>query len=160
MSAVNMSQFLCLTKIEDDFFTSKIPGKPEDICEIVQKVIDRHPNQVIYVGITYHPCGRYTGNYKGTQPLPPKFNISYKFGEVTNEELLLESPHKHFYNKMYVIFSHPDLEKIVKLEKQAIECARNLAQGRVNNGSKGGEGNFPESELYFLYICVSSIVTS
>lgn len=120
----------------------------------VAEIFHNYPKQKIYIGITHHPCGRFTGDY-GTLHLPSKFELKYESNERGRS--IDEQAHSNLYSKMFLICSNNSLKKIQDIEIKTLEYARKYFPDRVDNSSQsgGGEGNIPESEYYFFYACIS-----
>ena len=151
----NSSQRSCNKNVQMFHFIQD--GNEAEICSTIQSIMEKHNHQKIYIGISCHPCGRYTGDYAGTTALPRDYQM-----EVNHEEInanILEAAHESTYNNMYVIFSHNNLERIRKLETEAIECVKNHNIKQSANRNDGGGGRDAEtvSDTYFLYVCTSAI---
>lgn len=124
----------------------------DDICEKICSAIDYHDPKMVYIGITHHPCGRFTNSYDSTTPLPTKMNFEFEYeSDMTSID---EAAHCILYETMYVICSLSVLELMRELEIDIIEKINKLRPGKLSNGNKGGGGHLPKSDLYFLYICI------
>lgn len=144
-------QELCDRSVDMSCFTREV----QDICPIIRGLMDKHSRYKVYVGITVHPCRRYTGS-ASTTALPTGYAIGGDYVQV--EDLILESPHKLRYEKMYVLSSSTNLEAIRNMEIQAIACAMNYRLQQVDNKNPGGEGPDAESNVYYLYLCISYVM--
>lgn len=146
------NQVQCNKAVRDTYYD----GNNADI-NVWKKIADifhDFPNQNIYLGITHHPCGRFTGDYD-CMHLPVQFKDyeSEKYVPPVNES----GPHSVLYTTMFLLCSSSSIEKIKKLEIEVIKQARIYFPKRLGNSEKsgGGEGDFPKSNYYFLYACIS-----
>ncbi|MDP1746055.1 MAG: hypothetical protein Q8L90_10785 [Bacteroidota bacterium] len=154
---LNSSQLQCNNRVTMTYFIKN--GIETEISGVIKSIMDMHPNQQVYIGISCHPCGRYTGDYDRTTSLPTGFEIEVKHGEI--DKPILEA-HMYTYNNMYVIFSCNTLERIRELEIEAIECTKDYNIKQYINGNAGGGGRNAETEsdTYFLYVCTSTNMLS
>lgn len=125
------------------------------IAHKIEQIMNDYPAKNVYIGVTHHPCQRFTGDKENTTPLPSSLNFNYEFGD---EELITEEAHNESYEKMFLICYRRSKKMAFSVETLAIKIAREIDAGRVKNSSKGGNGNLAESEYYWLYVCISSFL--
>lgn len=147
-----MSQIVCDAKVDVFYLINDTKFLPVfiQVCEIAEKYQDKG----LYIGISHHPCGRFTGDYL-TNHLPTFCDIKYESEQYL--PVITEIAHKERFSRMYLISYCDNYEIISELEKKVLAVGKQEYPNRILNdeNSKGGEGRQVNSDLYFLYVCTS-----
>ncbi|MES2557207.1 MAG: hypothetical protein V4604_13710 [Bacteroidota bacterium] len=147
---------ICNRNVLTTYYIGNGKGREVEIVETIQRIIDDNEPHKAYIGVTHHPCGRFTGYYWPEKPLPLGAQMQYNYDK---DEYLAEDAHGLFYKTMFLVCYLHDLEALNALEIQTIAEIRKTRVGRLNNSDDGG-GYATKSDVYFLYICISNMLES
>lgn len=151
------AQLECDKSVFGEFYNNSTALTKEDISAIILQVMEINSLGEVYIGISHHPCGRFTGRY--TESLPVPTGIKF-FENIDEPEELNERAHKYDYEEMHIICSIHGMEAIRQMEIDVIDQLRKMNPNYVINTKKGGNGNLVEAEIYYLYICFSRLLKS
>lgn len=147
----------CNKNVTDEYFVGITPQKSneEQIIKHISQIAEKHVPSGIYIGISGHPCGRFTGFYESTTPVPPNLmNYQYKNPEKIQDSID-EAAHCFQYSHMYLICRSTDKEYMKDLEQRMIEFVKEKYPEQVKNIAPGGEGDI-QLEMIYLYVCISN----
>lgn len=155
-----MTQLLCDGAVSFEYFNGfETPCSEAIIRDKLHLIMSNYPNKRIYIGITHHLCGRYTGNYE-LSPLPTQYK-RYIYHYYPDAQLIEEVAHVSDYEKLFAICVARDKDSIRASEKDAIRVGKEISgtnnnkQNIIINDTEGGNGNLCPSDYYFLYVCIS-----
>ena len=150
---MSSAQLECNAKVSGRFFSGVGNScTPENLTTLINRLMKELPDDYVYVGVTHHPCGRFSGK-DGTTPLPNHFRFIKEY--YTEDALITERLHNEDYDMMYLICYTDNKARAFFYETSAIKIARSIDNARVLNGTAGGNGNMPESDYYWVYICTT-----
>lgn len=150
----NRPQVECNKGVTDEYYIGKVLSTSDSqVFSNIEKILESVEPKRVYIGITSHPCGRFTGYYEATTSVPTYIGTSEKEGIV--EDSINEAAHIMKYSRMYLICCSDDVEYMRELEQKVIEHCREKYPEQIINDSDGGEGNF-KLDMVYLYVCISN----
>lgn len=155
--ATTVAQFRCDNNVLTDYFAGVgMICNEASLRTIISKLMQDIPDRNVYIGVTHHPCGRFSGSYSKTAYLPADLPYEYSF----SENMIQERAHYLDYDRMYLICYTQDKQQIFDNESLAISIAKEIDVTRVENTTAGGNGKVTGSEIYWLYVCISNKILS